>query len=87
MLATSDVVRLLQKQGFEINCGYAAYILRERLVPLPRKIRGIWLWSETDVAHLRSLLRRRGRAFDADLRVAERDGTLRGADTEETVTW
>ena len=68
MLATSDVVRLLQSQGFEINCGYASYALRERLIPLPKKIGGIWLWGDADVDRLRALLRRRGRDFGASMK-------------------
>ena len=58
---TADVVYELRHEGFDVSCGYVAYVLRERLIALPQKIGTMWLWDEADVDRLRSLLRRRGR--------------------------
>ena len=61
MQATSDVVRSLQNEGYDVSCGYVSYVIRERIIALPRKVGGIWLWDESDIDRLRSELRRRGR--------------------------
>ena len=61
MRSTAQIVDDLRNDGYDVSCGYVAYILRERVIALPQEIGGIWLWEQADVDRLCGELRRRGR--------------------------
>jgi len=62
MDGTTSVVDKLRLEGFSVNAGYVQYLLRDRILHCPAKgPGGVLVWHESDVARLRSELRRRGR--------------------------
>ncbi len=62
MTGTSEVVRRLKKDGFEVSHSYLAYMVREEIIAPPAKgPGGAFVWSHMDELRLRGQLIRRSR--------------------------
>jgi len=62
MEGTTAVVDRLRGDGFQVNAGYVAWLIRDRWLPAPEKGPGrAMIWTDADVQRLRSILYRRGR--------------------------
>jgi len=59
---TSDVIRRLRSEGYDITPGYLDFLFRERHLPRPPPKDGPHLrWAKADMDRLRSVLKHRGR--------------------------
>lgn len=62
MQGTTKVVKMLVGEGFEVSPNYVAFLIRENIIPAPEKgVADFFVWSNADIARLRSALMRRGR--------------------------
>ena len=62
MEGTTQVVNRLRAEGFRVNAGYVAWLIRDRWLPTPEKgPGGAFIWTDADAQRLRSFLHRRGR--------------------------
>ena len=66
-MRTSEVIKSLSEEGFEVTPGYLDFLFRERYLPKPSKSGPCLDWEPVDVDRLRSVLRRRGRGPDKGL--------------------
>jgi hypothetical protein len=59
---TREVIDRLQNEDYAVSPGYLQYLLRERILcPPSERFGGAYIWQESDIERLRSVLRRRGR--------------------------
>ena len=66
MKGTTTVVDELRAEGYEVNCGYVQYLLRDRILVAPEKgPGGLLIWAQADIERLKATLRRRSRGSGA----------------------
>jgi hypothetical protein len=80
MLGTTGVVDRLRAEGYDVTQSYAAYLLRERIIPSPHKgPGGVLIGLPGNVLALRDELRRRGRAPDPLVGAGQQRPATQGA--------
>ena len=62
MLSSTEVVRRLKAEGFEVGPAYIGFLIREgHLAPPENRVGNRLVWLDADIDRLRRELERRGR--------------------------